>query len=151
MRASQGEGARNERSIAAVPIQERLERAAKFRGQIVVLDRPQQRDRRLVCFQLRQAPRAGGEMPLEGRMHARRQLMLDEIGEEHHQILAAPHRAASHRATLATLAPFILAQLLQHSALSLQHRKDQKSYPIHTAKRGLRNHSLPLLPSRMPW
>ena len=80
---------RNAALILAISIDERLQRAAEFRRQIVFLDRVEQRDGRLVGFQLRDAARACGQVTFESRVHLGRKVMLDEIREKPDEIVAA--------------------------------------------------------------
>ena len=75
--------------VLAVPVHERLERAAKLGRQIVFFDRAEKRDRRLVGFQLCDAAWAGGEMAFEIRVDSGRQVTLDEIREKPDEIVAA--------------------------------------------------------------
>jgi hypothetical protein len=91
-------------------------------------------------------------MSIERRLNGLRQLMLDEICEQPDEVLALPDRHVSLASFVLAplLEPFQLAPLLQPSAFSLQHCKRQKSYPIHIANFTLRNHSLPVFPSRKP-
>jgi len=80
---------RRQQLVVAVSIDERSERAPKLRRQVVFLDRSEERDRRLVRFQLRDAARAGGEVTLEIGVLLRRQVMLDEVREKPDEIVAA--------------------------------------------------------------
>jgi len=75
--------------VLAVPIDKRLERAAKLRRQIVFVNRAEQRYGRLVGFQLGHAAGTGGEVPLEIGVLVGRQMMLDEVREKAHEVVAA--------------------------------------------------------------
>ena len=75
----------------AIPIEEGFQRAAELGGQVLVPDGAEERDRRCVSFQLRDATRTAGEVPLEIGVDLRRELMLDEIRQEAHEIIATFH------------------------------------------------------------
>ena len=82
-----------DRSIAGSScVDERLQRAAQLRREIVVADRVEEGDRRLVGLQLRDAARARGEVAFELRVDVRRQLVLDVVREEPDEVGAAPFR-----------------------------------------------------------
>ena len=76
-------------SVFTIPVDKCLEGAAKFRRQILVLDRVKQGNGGLVGFQLRNAARTRREMPFEIRVDVRRQVTLDEVGEKPDEIVAA--------------------------------------------------------------
>src|SRR5437870_1864058 len=73
-------------SVAAIAGDEGLECAAEFGGKVVVADGLEQRYGRFVGLQLRETARTGGEVPLEVSVDIRRQVTLDEVGEETNQI-----------------------------------------------------------------
>jgi hypothetical protein len=76
-------------SIVAVALEERLERAAQFGGQIFFSNGVEERDGGLICFQLGDAAGAPGEVPLQIRMDRRRQMVLHEVRQQAHEIGAA--------------------------------------------------------------
>ena len=80
---------RDSRLILTIAIDERLQGAAELGWEVVFEERMQERDGGLVSFELGDAAGARGEMPLQFRMDRRRQMMLDEIGQQAHEISAA--------------------------------------------------------------
>src|SRR3954471_4453481 len=70
-RGGRGDGGRT--SVAAVAVDEGFQRAAQLDRQIVVADRVQERDGGLIGLELRDAARAGRQVPLEIGVHLRRQ------------------------------------------------------------------------------
>src|SRR5690606_17938644 len=79
---SEGRFAVIQKSIAAVAIEECLQRAPQFGREVFVPDRVEERDGGLVGLQLRHAAGAGRQVALERLVHPRRQLMLDEVGQQ---------------------------------------------------------------------
>ena len=53
------------------------------------MDRVEQRDGRLIGLELRDAAGARGQVPLQFRVYRRRQMMLQEVRQEAHEIGAA--------------------------------------------------------------
>ena len=75
--------------VLAISVHECPQRAAKLRRQIVFVNRAEQRNGRLIGFQLRNAAGTGGEVALEIGVLLRRQVMLDEIREKPDEVVAA--------------------------------------------------------------
>ena len=84
------DGSKGARLVLTVPVNERFERASQLGRQVVLVDRMQQGNGRLVGFQLCDAARAGGKMPLQIRVYVGRQMMLDEVREQPDEIVATP-------------------------------------------------------------
>jgi hypothetical protein len=78
-------------SIISALVDECLERAAQLGWEVLVADRVQQAHGRLVRFQLRYAPWARGQMMFQPLVNLGRQLVLYEIREQSHQLVAAFH------------------------------------------------------------
>lgn len=72
-------------SIAAITIQERLQSAAQFCREVLVTYGAEERNRGLVGFELRQAPRALREVCFEVGVDLGRELSLDEVRQKAHE------------------------------------------------------------------
>jgi hypothetical protein len=79
----------NWKLILAVAVEEGFEGTAKFRREICFVDRVEQRHGRLIRLELRDAPGARRQVPLQFRVYRRRQMMLHEVRQEAHEIGAA--------------------------------------------------------------
>src|SRR5687767_1659056 len=77
--------------VPAVAVEEGLQRAPQFGRQFLVPDRPQQRDGRFIGLELRDAAGTRRQVTLERGVNTWRQLVLDEIGEQPHQLPALLH------------------------------------------------------------
>jgi hypothetical protein len=75
--------------ILAVAIDERFERTAQFRREVVFVDRAEQRYGRLIGLELRDAAGACRQVPFQFRVYRRRQMVLHEVRQEAHEIGAA--------------------------------------------------------------
>jgi hypothetical protein len=75
--------------ILAVAVEEGFEGTAEFRREICFVDRVEQRHGRLIRLELRDAPGARRQVPLQFRVYRRRQMMLHEVRQEAHEIGAA--------------------------------------------------------------
>jgi hypothetical protein len=72
-------------------VDERLELAAELFGQVFVANGVEERQRRLVRLELGHTPRALGEVVFQILMDLGRQLMLDVVSQEAHEVLALTH------------------------------------------------------------
>src|SRR6476661_4656316 len=110
--------------VTAALVDERLELAAQFLGEIFVADRTEEGERRLVGLELRDAARALRQVLLEMLMHLSWEVVLDVVGQEADQIDAAlwrNHRNAECRMLTAEVnaegSDFTSAFDIQQSAL----------------------------------
>jgi hypothetical protein len=76
-------------SIATTAVDERSQRPPQLGREIFFLDGTEKRDRGCVRLQLRLALRALREMSFELGVHVRRQLTLDEVGQQAYEIVTA--------------------------------------------------------------